>query len=111
MALPIENSAWFDDQTRRMDFPSDYTLRLDFHPASCEYDAIEFAGNYDMISLDLPLHSGSFTENQAVTGNHIPLYMRVDAEHTSGLERPFKSHALVKEPRKFVLLLVLATIF
>jgi hypothetical protein len=111
MALTIKNPARLDYQTRRMDLACNNAFRLYFYPAFGKYDAVKFAGNDYVISFDLPFHSGSLTEDQAVTGNHISFYMRVDAEHAGGLERSLESHALVQEAGKFMLLLIPAALF
>jgi len=94
-----------------MDLPRDDPLSLDFDPALGEYNAIEFPRNHHMISFDLPLHACSFAENQAVAGDHVSLYLRVDAEHAGGLERSLKFDALVEETCKFVLLSVFVSSF
>ena len=97
MALPVENSARFNHETRRMHFARDDALSLYFYPALCKDDAIEFPGNHHVISLDLPFHSRPFAEDQAVAGNHISLYMCGNAKHAGSLQRSFKPYALVEE--------------
>ena len=87
-----------------MDFARDDALGLDFHPALGKDDAIEFPGNHHVIAFDLPFHSRTFAQDQAMGGNHVSLYMRVDAKYAGGLEGPLKAHAFVEEAGKFMLL-------
>ena len=94
-----------------MDLPRDDALGLNFHAALGENNAIELPGNHHVIPFDLPLHACSFAENQAVAGDHVSLYLRVDAEHAGGLERSLKFDALVEETCKFVLLSVFVASF
>src|SRR5579864_6974932 len=111
VALPVEYSARFDHETRGMDLAHDDALRLDFHPAFGKNDAIEFPGNHHVIPFDLPFHSRPLAQDQAVTGNHVSFYVRIDAKYARSLQSSLEAHALVEEACKFVLLRVLATFF
>jgi hypothetical protein len=111
MALTVEDPARFDYHARRMDLARNYAFRLYFNPALGKYHAVEFPGYHHVISFDLPFHSGPFTEDQAVTGNHISFYVSVDAEHARGFERSLKPYALIQEACEFVLLLILVSLF
>ena len=94
-----------------MDFTSDDAFRLNLYTPFGKDDTVKFAGNDDVISLDLPFHTRPFAQDQAVAGNHVSFYVCVDAKHAGGFERPLKPYALIKEACKFMLLLVFITIF
>ena len=111
MALPVEYSARLDHEARRVDFACHDALRLDFDASFGKDYPVEFPRNHYVIALDLPFHSRTFAQDQAVAGNHVSLYMCVDAKYAGSLKRAFKPYALVEEACKLVLLLVLAAFF
>jgi hypothetical protein len=94
-----------------MDFARYNALGLYLHPALGKDNPVEFPGNHHVISLNLPFHASPFAEDQTVAGDYVSFYMRVDAKHPGGFERPLEANTFVKEAGKFLLLRVLAAFF
>lgn len=94
-----------------MDFARDHTLGLDLHAPLGEDYPVEFTCDYHVIALDLAFHASAFAENQAVRGNHVSFYMRVDPKDAGGFQRALKSHATIEKTGEFVLLSVFVSIF
>jgi len=75
----VENTAWFDDQTRCVNLARHYALSL----ALGKNHPIESAGDGHVIALNLALDSGRLAENQTVLGEDVSLYLAVYTEGPS----------------------------
>ena len=107
MALAVKDAAGFDYQAGGMDFARYHALGLNFHATLGEDHAIKLPGDHHVISLNLALHPGPFSEDQAVGRNHISLHVSVDPKNAGGFERAFKPNTLVEKSGEFVLFRVL----
>lgn len=83
-----------------MNFPRYHALCLYFHTALGEYYPIEFPRYHHVVAFNLPLHTCAFSEDQAMSGENVPLDLRVDTEHSGCFQRAFKFHALIEKARK-----------
>ncbi len=111
VALAVKNSPGFDHHAGGMDLTRHHALCLDLDPALGENDAIELPGNRHVIALDLTLDARGLTQNQAMRGNHVSLYVRVDAKYAGSFQRAFKSDALVEKAGEFLLLRIFCAFF
>lgn len=83
MAPAVENTAWFDDQTRCVNLARHHPLGLDLNSALGKNHPIESAGDDHVIALNLALNSGRLAENQTVLGVDVSLYLAVHTERAS----------------------------
>ena len=83
MTSAVENTAWFDDQTRCVNLARHYALSLDLNSALGKNHPIESAGDGHVIALNLALDSGRLAENQTVLGEDVSLYLAVYTEGPS----------------------------
>ena len=94
-----------------MDFARDHALGLYLHAPFGEDYPVEFACDHHVIAFDLPFHPSAFAEDQAVRGNHVSFYVRVDPKDAGSFQRTLKPHAPIEKTGEFVLLRVFASIF
>lgn len=83
MAPAVENTAWFDDQTRCVNLARHHPLGLDLNSTLGKNHPIESPGDDHVIALNLALDSGRLAENQTVLGEDVSLYLAVYTERAS----------------------------
>lgn len=82
MAAPIKDSAWIDDQTRRVNLSSDYALGLNLHTAPRKNHPVEVSRNYYPVPLDLALNFRILAQDHCLLRNDISLHVTVNAKRS-----------------------------
>ena len=97
MAAAVENSAWFDNQARRMDFAGDDALGLNFHAAFGENYSIEAAGDNYLIAFDLTFDFCAFAKNESLVAEDVAFYLSFDAKRAGKFQRAFKANGPIQK--------------
>ena len=97
VALTIENAAWLDKQTGRVDFASHDSLRLNLDPAFRENHAVESTAYDHVRSLDLAFDAGPFAEDERLAGNNCSLDLRFEPECSGKFQCALEANGLIKE--------------
>ena len=93
--MPIENAAGLDDETWRMDFARNNTLRVNLHSALGENDSVETSRDDDVVSLDLPFDARALSQHKSLRGNDCALYLCLQAKRAAEFEGTFKANSPV----------------
>jgi hypothetical protein len=103
VATAVEDAAWFDDQTRGVDFAGDDALGLNFDSALGEDYSVKPPGNDYLIPFDLAFDFGTFTEDERLITEDVALDLSFNAERAGELQSALKAHGSVKEAGPFAL--------
>jgi len=95
VAAAVEDSAGIDDHARRVNLSGYHAFGFNFDPTLGEDNAVEAAGYYNAIPLDLAFDLGAFTQDYGLLGDDVAFDIAVDAERAGNRERAFEGYALI----------------
>jgi hypothetical protein len=101
MALPVKDSAGFDDQARCMNLTGDSSFRLYFDSPLGKNDAVESPRNHNVISLDLAFYSSAFAQHKSVARDNGSLHLSFHAKGSRKFESSLQADGFIQEAGPF----------